>query len=110
MAAEPEFKCEITVQPMGKWIREKPVDPNDCRKCVVAPVAGMYAGALEDAGNKPLRSKLENAWNKADPLTICDALDSIKSQVGDASLRQQLVTFDCMAQSYRHDEDAEKQQ
>lgn len=110
MAAETEeFKCERTVIPMAQWIRQDPTDPSDCRKCVVAPVASMYAGTLEEAHRDDLRVKLEEAFNKADVLTICDELDNIKAQVGDASLRNQLVMIDCMGQSYKHDEDAEKQ-
>lgn len=101
------FTCKKTPEPVAKWIQEK--DEKVCHPCLLKPLASYYLGELEKAGAKPQIVKLEKAWDTADVLTIAQAMDSIKTEVGD-DLKNALVALDCFTQSYVDEATTDQQQ
>ncbi len=95
------FRCELKkVRPVAEWMREyKEGDPGLCRPCVIAPLASFYVGVLDKAGEQDKSAKLQTVFEEGDGLTICEELDRIKTEVGEA-VREELVELDCFAQSY----------
>lgn len=95
------FKCTRQVKPVSEWVDEQ--DGKSCHPCLVKPLVDYYLGTLH--GNKAdpkageMARNLEKAWESGDVLTITKELDNIKKVVGD-TLREELVTLDCFAQSY----------
>jgi len=91
------FSCQIKVQPLAEWVKKE--DGKTCPVCVLAPLVQFYMGSLEDVKANDHLANLKKAWEGGDPLTITETMDRIKSEVGD-TLKQELVSYDCMAQSY----------
>ncbi|MFH0712374.1 MAG: hypothetical protein V2A55_00730 [Candidatus Jorgensenbacteria bacterium] len=101
------FTCNLKAKPMEEWVQEK--DEKECRPCMIAPLASHYAGSLEDAKAEPQLTTLKQAWETEDVLTIAKAMDTIKGEVGE-DLKNELLTLDCFAQSFKSEEAADKQQ
>lgn len=95
------FSCNREVKPMSEWVEEQ--DEKSCHPCLVKPLVSYYLGALQDSKADPkakeMARNLEKAWESGNVLTITKELDNIKKVVGD-TLREELVTLDCFAQSY----------
>lgn len=94
------FACNIKVQPVAKWLEEETDDEEDCRTCLIAPLATYYAGTLEEYGQSELLGSLEKKWESGDPLTIAKELDRIKNEVGD-DLKKYLKSLDCLTQTFK---------
>jgi hypothetical protein len=101
------FTCKCEVKPMAEWVKEE--DPEQCHICLIQPTASAYMGTLEDAGAKDQVKNLEESWQSNDPLTIAEQLDKIKEEVGE-SLKKELFTLDCFAQSFKPETTTEQQQ
>ena len=101
------FTCGIKVIPMAEWVEIE--DEQECHPCLIAPLAGHYAGILEEAKATPQMDELQKAWDSEDVLTIAKALDTIKKEVGE-DLKNELEILDCFTQSFKSEEVAEKQQ
>ncbi len=95
---EEECHCD-TLKPMEKWLAEEDTE-EQCHECILTPIAEYYLGALKEEGTKDQIKKLEEAWATADLLTIGKAMDILKGEVGE-SLKKRLITFDCLAQTYK---------
>lgn len=93
-----DFKCNIQVRPVSEWIK----DEEGCPPCLLAPLASYYLGALNDAGETQLANELGKAYQEGNILTICEKLDKIKGDVGEA-LKEQLRNLDCFAQTFKPD-------
>ncbi len=93
------FVCKREVLPVRTWMEGGEKDGN-CPPCLIKPLAELYLGKLEDVSDKEHIELLHNAWSTNEALTIADALDKIKSEVGD-KLKKDLVLLDCMAQSHK---------
>ncbi len=91
------FSCNREIKPIADWVKEE--SPERCPPCLVKPLASNYLGALQDAKADSQIAMLNKAWETANVLTIAEALDTIKSEVGD-NLKQELLELDCFAQSY----------
>jgi hypothetical protein len=87
---------------MEDFVREPPDDPKICPPCVMAPLASYYLATLKKAGEIEQAKILERAWEKTDILTIAQAMDKIKKEVGD-DLKKELESFDCFAQSFKQE-------
>lgn len=107
MAIE-DFTCTIKVKPITKWVEEQ--DEKSCHPCLIKPLAGYYMGTLQENKSDPkageMAKKLEKAWESSDVLTIAQALDSIKTEVGD-DLHKELMSLDCFAQTYQVEEEVQ---
>ena len=90
-------KCPVELKPMKEWVQGG--DPSECRECLLAPVIQWYREELQEKGHADLATELTQAVNTADPLTLCEKLDTIKDAV-EESLRERLKEFDCAAQTY----------
>lgn len=96
------FKCTITPKPVAAWLQEeKPEDQSgkNCHICRISPLANFYLGVLEEAQASDQIKTLETAHASGNGLTIAQALDKIKSEVGD-TLRKDLEELDCFAQCF----------
>ena len=91
------FSCERDIKPIVEWVKAE--NSERCPPCLVKPLASSYLGALTEAQADPQVAKLKEAWETANILTIAEALDTIKNEVGD-NLKQELLELDCFAQSY----------
>lgn len=101
-----DFICPLNkVELMGEWIKGETDSEEDCRSCLLAPVAGWYNSKLKDAGEHELAAQLEEVFNEGDPLTITQKLDTIKASVG-KPLKLTLEKYDCMCQTFKQDEAA----
>ena len=88
---------ECDLKPIADWIQE-PTDEKTgkCNSCLIRPLAEMYLGELEE--KSPDKAKLlTDAWDSSDVLTIAQALDKIKLEVGEP-LKQVLEGYDCEAE------------
>ncbi len=92
------FNCEIKVKPMEEWVQIK--DEDVCPPCIITPLAQYYLATLQEKAPEQAKA-LEKAWDTADILTIAQAMDNIKKEVGD-NLKKELEGFDCFAQSFKH--------
>ncbi|MCK9600852.1 MAG: hypothetical protein M0R06_17555 [Sphaerochaeta sp.] len=93
------MSCPIKVIPMAQWCRENISKPKSCVPCVLGPVSSFYLGTLDEHQLDGLKDTLNQAYETRDLLTICEALDSIKSQVtGD--IKNRLLEWDCLGQTY----------
>lgn len=98
--------CKITVRPVTTWLSEQEDTEQECRTCLIAPLAGYYASLLEDQHPELFKS-LEDKWESGDPLTIAKELDRIKNEVGE-DLKNYLKSLDCVTQTFEKTTD-EKQ-
>jgi len=95
-----DFVCTIKVRPVREWVDDD--NAEGCPPCLIAPLSSYYLGALEKAGETKIAGELKQAFEKGDILTICDKLDTIKSDVGE-SLSKQLRNLDCYAQTFKQE-------
>lgn len=94
-----DSECEIELKPLAEWLGNK----EGCPPCLIAPLASYYLGALNAAGETNLAEELKKTFEEGDALTICQKLDNIKSDVGEALLKQ-LRNLDCYAQTFKLDD------
>ena len=92
-------ECEIELKPIAEWLESK----EGCPPCLIAPLASYYLGVLNDAGETTLAEELKKTFEEGNALTICQKLDNIKSNVGEALLKQ-LRNLDCHAQTFKLNE------
>jgi len=101
MTEEP--KCPIELKPMEEWVQEG--NPEECRPCLLVPVAQWYYNELKDQDKKEMAENLgkiaeeTDANNMESVLTLCKEFDRIKETVEDP-LRERLKDFDCACQSF----------
>ncbi|MFA5391739.1 MAG: hypothetical protein WC331_09995 [Candidatus Omnitrophota bacterium] len=69
----------------------------ECRPCRLRPMAELYLGVLEDEGEERHAEQLVKAYESGDILTIAEAMDTIKANVGEV-VRQQLENLNCIGQ------------
>lgn len=94
------LSCDLkVVDTLEKWVNGES-ENGPCRHCLLAPLAGQYAGALIEAGDEKHQRELEIAWDSGDVLTVAQRLDKIKEEVGE-DLKRYLRSLDCMAQSFQ---------
>ena len=91
------FSCDRDIKPILDWVKTE--NSKQCPSCLIKPLASSYLGALTEAQADDQIAKLNKAWETADILTIAEALDNIKNEVGD-NLKQELLELDCFTQSY----------
>lgn len=98
-----EGKCPVELKPMEEWVKEG--KPEECRPCLLGPVAQWYRDELEGKGHKDKAQVIEKLADETDVnnteqvLTFCRELDNIKNSV-EEPLRERLKDFDCAAQSF----------
>lgn len=92
------FECKIKVKPLTDWVQQEETD-KQCPVCLMKPLVEYYIGTLEKQKATKQLQELQNAWEKAEVLTIAKTMDRIKSEVGD-NLKDELIALDCFAQSY----------
>lgn len=93
-------ECDCSnIKPLETWIKQESTDEH-CPPCLLKPLAENYLGELEAANADEEISKLEEAWDSSDLLTIAKAMDNIKNVVGEP-LKKNLLALDCEAQCYR---------
>lgn len=95
-----DFNCKLNIKSVFDFLDA--YDGNgkgeDCPPCMIAPLAGVYLGELEKAGETELSERLKKVFEQGDILTIAKELDNIKLEVGEA-LRNELRDLDCFAQT-----------
>ena len=92
---DPNFKLTS----MADWINNDP-DPNNnenCRPCALPVTLAWYRDELKNTGRNDLATRLTEISLSANPLTVAQELDSIKSSVG-AKERARLLDFDAATQ------------
>lgn len=88
-------------QSMERWMKEQ--EGEDCKPCLLAPVAQWYYSELQERGRDDLAQELEQAVTSDDGVAIAAVLDRIK-EGADSGLRERLLEFDCALQTYRKGE------
>ena len=92
---------EEIIQPilMVDWIKNDP-NPEDgeiCRPCALPITVRWYRDELKKMNRNDLATRLEGIGLGANPLTMAEELDNIKSSVG-AKERARLLDFDAATQ------------
>ena len=97
--AEP-FECKLTkVESLETYFATEFGPGGECRPCRLQPLASLYLGVLEQAGESRHAETLSNTYDGGDILTIARAMDTIRVSARD-SVRKDLERLDCFAQSY----------
>ena len=91
--------------PMEEWVKGD--GGGACRPCLLAPVTQWYGEILSQHGLPDLAHSLEELASKVElaPSELAKQLDSIKSKVSEP-VRQRLLEFDCSAQAYEGNNEA----
>lgn len=94
-----KFECKLSkVQSLEEYFKEETGPNGECTPCRIQPLASLYAGVLENAGEVEAAKKLYEAYETQDILTIAKSMDTIKASAKN-EIRQQLESLDCLAQS-----------
>ena len=102
---EEEFECKLSkVESLEEWFSQEFGPEGECRPCLLAPLASLYLGVLEKEGATEEGEALSEAYDTGDILTIAKAMDTIKSRAKE-DLRKELEDLDCLAQSYKEEEE-----
>ncbi len=101
--------CPVELKPLEEWVRDgDPDDPENCRPCLLAPVAQWYDEELREQGRPDLAKKIADVAEVLDVadtegvLTLCREMDNIKTVV-EGPLRERLEEFDCAVEAFDPD-------
>lgn len=89
---------------MTNWVQQ-PDPRGQCRPCLLAPVTQWYVETLKGGGRDDLVAALEGAIDGGE-VALAAKLDEVKTTVS-LELRARLREFDCHAQLYKGEEDAD---
>ena len=103
MEAVEGFTCNIEIESIEKWIKDEKEE--NCRSCLLAPLASWYVSLLEETRNHTLAEQVSKAFDTGNALTIAQELDKVKLGVG-KTLKQKLEEFDCLCQTHEQDDSA----
>ncbi|MDP2727851.1 MAG: hypothetical protein Q8P59_09950 [Dehalococcoidia bacterium] len=93
-------ECQLSkVESLEAYFSQEFSPDGTCRPCQVQPLASLYLGVLERAGERQGAEALSTAYETGDTLTIARAMDNIKTGAKDG-VRRVLEQLDCFAQSY----------
>ena len=89
---------------LSDWVKtqEKAAQGKECLPCDISTIAPWYRGLLKKRGYKELSEKV-NALAEGEPtnLEIAEALDDVRESVkDDEDTKKELLTYDCMMQTY----------
>ena len=95
-----DFACLLSkIESLEAWFSVED-DEESCRTCKLQPLASMYVGELEEAGEQDLADGLKATFEEGDILTIAKVMDTIKASVED-NTRKSLEKLDCFTQSLK---------
>lgn len=104
-----EFVCPLSeVESLENYFSQEFGPGGECRPCRLSPLASLYLGVLEQAGEQGQAEALSQVYEGGDLLTIARTMDNIKAGAKD-KIRQDLRNLDCLVQSFQQGEqDAEE--
>ena len=103
-----KFDCKLSkVQSLEDYFSNETGPNGECTPCRVQPLASLYLGVLENAGEVQAAKQLGEAFETQDILTIARSMDNIRSSAKD-EVKQELESLDCLAQSSLEDGDGQE--
>lgn len=108
LAAPDLTGCE-NVLPLTDWLSQVETDPEACAPCDLAVITPWYRDLLSQQGYGELAQQVEavvgSEGQEVDPRRLAETLDNIKGQVENEAVRDTLLVYDCMMQSYKEAEE-----
>lgn len=93
-------KCQLPkLDSLESWV-EKGETNDNCPPCLLKPLASWYLDALQENKETDMANELQSVFESGDILTIAKTMDIIKNRA-ENELREKLLNFDCMAQSFK---------
>jgi hypothetical protein len=91
---------------LSDWVKtqEEAAQGKQCLPCDISTIAPWYRDLLKKRGYKELSEKV-NALAEGDPtnLKIAEVLDEVRESVKDEDTKKELLTYDCMMQTYEEE-------
>lgn len=92
---------------LSDWVKtqEEAAQGKECLPCDISTIAPWYRDLLKKRGYKELSEKV-NALAEGEPtnLKIAEVLDDVRESVkDDEDTKKELLTYDCMMQTYEEE-------
>ena len=87
------------------WVKEETAQGEECLPCDISTIAPWYRDLLKKRGYKELSKKVNAlAEREVTNLEIAEVLDDVRESIkDDEDTKRELLTYDCMMQSYEEE-------